>query len=314
MTTQGEDGVAANEREKSFTYRVGNALSTQVANAVAVIIVGVAASAYGSLSRDDQVRNILFGVIVVLFVVTIGTQIWLRNAFLRLRRANAKGMADPGFYDVVRRRLERDLTVGYEDIAAGRWRVFASEVPRESAQLLRDLHEVPGANKILRAADLTTNPQLLETRSEYLAENRRFIASGGVIKRLYVVWRRDLESAEFAVNILALIGQHRSIGVQCGLVVRDRLRPDQAVDFVVFGTGAVLIEEEQGDADYVSGRSSVEFRSVARWIDTFDQLWPLDGLQAPVTRLQQYEATARRLLDGESWDAMRIGKALDSVD
>ena len=282
-----------------------------MANVVAVFIIGVVASACGSLSRDDQLRNVLFGLVVVLIAVIIGTQIWLRNAYLRLRRANAKGMADPGLYDVVRRRVERDLTVGYEDIAAGRWRMYASEVPRESTQLLQDVLDAPSSDNVVRATDLTTNPQLLETRSEYLAANRRFISSGGVIKRLFIVWRRDLESA---AGFLALVRQHRSIGVQCGLAVRDRLRPDQAVDFVVFGTGAALIEEEQGDADYVGGRSSVDFRNVGRWIDTFDQLWPLNGVPTPVMRLQQYEATARQSLDAESWDAVRVGKALDSVD
>jgi hypothetical protein len=306
--------VAANEREKGLAFRIGDALSTQVANAVAVVIVGVVASAYGSLGRDDQLRNVLFGLVVILIAVIIGTQIWLRNAYLRLRRANAKGMADPGLYDVVRRRVERDLTVGYEDIAAGRWRMYASEVPRESTQLLHDVLEAPSSDNVVRATDLTTNPHLLETRSEYLAANRRFISSGGVIRRLFIVWRRDLESAEFAAGFLALMAQHRSIGVQCGLAVRDRLRPEQAVDFVVFGMGAVLIEEEQGDADYVGGRSSVDFRSVGRWIDTFDQLWPLNGAPTPVMRLQQYEATARQSLDAESWDAVRVGKALDSVD
>jgi len=305
--------MGADSNDKDLTYRIGDAVTSQVANTLYAII-GLAIPTYSWISGSGQVKNILLIAETVLIVVVIGSQVWLRGAYLRLRRASARSMSNPPYYELMRRQFERDVTANYEDIAIGRMRSFASDVPRISIQLLRGLAELVGSPKIVRATDLTTNPQLLGSRSEYLTENRRFIASGGVIKRLFIVRRTDLENAEFARALLALIDQHRSFGVQCGIEVRERLRPEQAVDFVVFGTGAVLIEEEQGDAGYTSGRSSVDFRTVGRWIDVFDEIWPVNGVPTPVLRLQQFEATARQLLTENSWDALRVGKALDSVD
>ncbi|MFJ6070004.1 hypothetical protein ACIQFU_04040 [Streptomyces sp. NPDC093065] len=43
----------------------------------------------------------------------------------------------------------------------------------------------------------------------------------------------DLARRDFARSLSALVDHHRSLGVQCALAVRDRLRADQAVDFVV---------------------------------------------------------------------------------
>ena len=306
--------LPANERDRNFAYRIGDAVTSQVANVAVGAAVAIATSVYGSLDHDGRAKDVLFGVLVVLSLGVVASQIWLRRAYLRLRRADAKIMADPVFFDLVRRDVERDLAMGYEDIAVGLWRVYASEVQRIGLELLRKLSAPEVSNKVVRATDLTTNPELLGSRSEYLAGNRRFISSGGVVKRLFIVRRQDLLAAGFAEELLALITQHRSIGVQCGIEVRDRLRPEQAVDFVLFGVSGVLIEEQQGDADYLSGRSSVDFRNVDRWIGIFDTLWPENGVPTPVMRLQQYEATVRQLLGENAWDALRVGKALDSVD
>jgi len=305
--------MGADDRDKDLAYRIGSAATSSAAGTVYTLI-GLLMTVFGGLSHTGQLTKVLLGAETVLIIGIVASQAWLRGAYLRLRRAKPKAMADPTYFDLMRHQIERDLTAGYEDIADGRLRVFATDVVRLSLQLLRTLTKADGSIKVVRATDLTTNPHILSGRSEYLAENKRFIASGGVIKRLFIVRRSDLESAEFAAPLLDLIGQHRSLGVQCGIAVRDRLRPDQAIDFVVFGTGAVLIEEEQGDADYTSGRSSIEFKGVDRWIGTFDQLWPVDGVPTPVMRLQQYEATARQQLDENKWDALRVGAALDSVD
>jgi hypothetical protein len=305
--------MGADKPDKDLTYRIGDAFTSQVANTFYAII-GLLIPIYSWISGSGQVKNILLIVETLLIVVVVGSQVWLRGAYLRLRRANAKAMSDPAFFQLVRHQFECDLTAGYGDIADGRLRVFATEVLRVTLQLLRTLSEAAGSSKIIRATDLTTNPRLLEKRSEYLAENRRFIIAGGVVKRLFIVWRRDLESDDFAASLLSLIEQHRAIGVQCGIAVRDRLLPKQAIDFVVFGTGAVIIEDQQGDADYTVGRSSVDFKNVAIWIDIFDTLWPVHGVPTPVARLQQYEATVRQLLNENAWDATRVGRALDSVD
>jgi hypothetical protein len=305
--------MGEDSRDKGFTHHIGAALNSQAAGTI-VGIITLLGPIGAALVRTDQFTYIVIGVETVLLFVVIGSQAWLRRAYLRLRRANAKSMSNPAYFELVQQKIERELTAGYESMADGHQRVYATEVKRRTLQLLRTLGQAPGANKIVRATDLTTDPRLLEGRSEYLAENRRFILSGGAIKRLFIARRQDLLREDYARPMLALFEQHRSIGVQCGLAVLDQLPADQAVDYVIFGDGAVLIEDQQGNVDYTIGRSSVDFKNVDVWIDKYDTIWPVSGVPTPAVRLQRYEAVARQLLNGDKWDALRVGKALDSVD
>ena len=71
---------------------------------------------------------------------------------------------------------------------------------------------------------------------------------------------------------------------------------------------AVLLEEEQGDADYRRGRSSVYFKQVERWAGRFESVWGHGSDSAPFT-LQSYEAAVRPLLDAETWNEPAIQRA-----
>jgi hypothetical protein len=101
--------------------------------------------------------------------------------------------------------------------------------------------------------------------------------------------------------------------VQCGIAVRDRLRADQAIDFVVFANAAVLVEEEQGDAEYTRGRSSVYFKSVERWSGRYESVWG-HGAQAAPFVLQTYEVAARPMLEpGAVWDEAKAAGAVERL-
>ena len=305
--------MGVDQRDKDMVDRVGAIVSSPALGTL-VGAAGLLITVFGWLNGAGDVKDALLAAETALVIWVVGTQMWLHGAYVRLRRANARVMADPAFFDAMRRQLEREITSGYEDIADGRLRVYATEVARVSVLLLRTLADCAGSAKVIRATDLTTDPRLLASRSEYLAENKRFIAAGGVIKRLFICRLADLQSREFADALLSLITQHRSIGVQCGLGVRERLRADQAIDMIIYGTGAVIIEDEQGDVDYTSGRSSIDFKLVGRWIDMFDSMWPGNGVPTPVMRLQYYETTVRQMLDEGRWDAQTVRRALDAVD
>jgi hypothetical protein len=237
----------------------------------------------------------------------------MREAYIHLRRANnLRTMDDARYYDLVRSELERELLSDYGEIADGHLRVYASGVPRLSVLLVKTLIEARSEPQRILAADLTTNPTLLAQRREYIAANRRFTESGGRIDRLFIVYRDDLVTQDFARSLLELIGQHRDLGVTCGLAVRDRLRAEQAVDVVVFASAAVLVEEEQGDADYQRGRSSVYFKGVERWIGRFETVWGHGADSAPRI-LQAYEAAARPMLDAAAWDDDRVASTVDAL-
>jgi hypothetical protein len=249
----------------------------------------------------------------LLVLVLVAWHVWMREAYIHLRRANnLRTMDDARYYDLVRSELERELLSDYGEIADGHLRVYASGVPRLSVLLVKTLIEARSEPQRILAADLTTNPTLLAQRREYIAANRRFTESGGRIDRLFIVYRDDLVTQEFARSLLELIGQHRDLGVTCGLAVRDRLRAEQAVDVVVFASAAVLVEEEQGDADYQRGRSSVYFKGVERWIGRFETVWGHGADSAPRI-LQAYEAAARPMLDTDAWDDDRAASTVDAL-
>ncbi|MEU6352913.1 hypothetical protein ABZ896_26900 [Streptomyces sp. NPDC047072] len=289
-----------------------NLLISPVLNAfigLAGIVVPVAAW----VNDQAGVKNALFIVETVLVVWLTAGHFWLRSRYITLRRANnLKAMDNALYYESVRGQLEQELISDYGEIADGHLRVYASEVPRLSVLLVKTLVDSRTDPLRILAADLTTNPSLLTQRREYLSANRRLLEAGGTIQRLFICYRADLLREDYARNLLELISMHRQMGVTCGLAVRDRLRADQAVDVVILSSAAALVEEEQGDADYTRGRSSVYFKGVERWIGRFESVWG-HGADSAVTVLQSYESGVRPLLDGSSWDADRATRAVDQL-
>ncbi|MBZ6083470.1 hypothetical protein KVH02_21910 [Streptomyces olivaceus] len=287
--------------------RVADALSSQVLNAV-VGIAGIAIPIAAWVAEKSLLRDVLLGAETVLLLLMVANHMWLRRIYIQLRRANDRHMADARYFALVRQQLERELIAGFGEIADGHLQVYASEVPRLSVLLFQALIDSGSEPKRVLAADLTTSPDLLTQRREYLAVNRRLIESGGTVQRLFICWQDDLARHDFARSLLALVDHHRSLGVQCALGVRDRLRADQAVDFVVVSKAAVLLEEEQGDTDYRRGRSSVYFKHVERWAGRFESIWGHGSDSAPFV-LQSYEATARPMLDAGTWDDAAVREA-----
>ncbi|WP_326655600.1 hypothetical protein [Streptomyces sp. NBC_01750] len=290
--------------------RITNALGSPALGAV-VGIAGLAVPVIGWAVERVNLKVLLL-VQSVLILVLVAGHLWVRKAYIHLRKANnLKAMDDARYYDLVRSQLERELISDYGEIADGHLRVYASEVPRLSVLLIKTLTEAHSEPQRILAADLTTNPALLTQRREYIAANRRFTEAGGRIDRLFIVYRADLVKADFAGPLLELIGHHRDLGVTCGLAVRDRLRADQAVDVVVFAAAAVLVEEEQGDAEYNRGRSSVYFKGVERWTGRFESVWGHGADSAPRI-LQAYEAAVRPMLDADAWDDDRAARTVDT--
>lgn len=289
---------------RDVSTRVADALSSQALNAL-VGLAGVIIPVWAWVAQRSMVKDALLAAETVLLLLMVANHMWLRRIYIQLRRANDRHMSDARYFAHVREQLERELMAGFGEIADGHLQVYASEVPRLSVLLFQALIDSPAEPKRVLAADLTTSPNLLTQRREYLTVNRRLIEAGGTVQRLFICWQDDLGRQDFARSLLALVDHHRSLGVQCALAVRDRLRADQAVDFVVIAKAAVLMEEEQGDADYRQGRSSVYFKQVERWAGRFESIWGHGSDSAPFT-LQSYEAAVRPMLDAGTWDASAV--------
>lgn len=288
--------------------RIAEALSSQSLNAL-IGIVGLVVPVVAWAMQQKDLTNIVLVGETVLLLLMIANHMWLRRIYIQLRRANDRDMADARYFALIRSQLERDLIADFGEIADGHLQVYASEVPRLSVLLFNVLIDSGAQPQRVLAADLTTNPNLLTARREYLAVNRRLIEAGGTVQRLFICWTADLVEADFARSLLQLVDHHRSLGVQCALAVRDRLRADQAIDFVVIAGAAVLVEEEQGDAEYLRGRSSVYFKQVERWAGRFESVWGHGSLSAPFA-LSGYESRVRPMLAARDWDEEAVRMAV----
>jgi hypothetical protein len=293
----------------------GQAISALASPALANVIglAGIITPIIAWANSGRGVKNVLLIAETVIVLVLVVTHIWLRRRFITLRRANNLGaMDDAHYYDLVRAQLESELFAEYGEIADGHLRVYSSEVPRISVMLVKTLITSRAEPQRILAADLTTDPSLLTRRREYLTANRQLIESGGTINRCFIAYAEDLAREDYARDLLQLISHHRQLGVICGLAVRDRLRAEQAVDYIVFAAAAVLVEEEQGDVDYAKGRSSVYFKGVGRWIQRFESVWGQGADSAPMV-LQKYETLTRPMLDGGIWDSGRVKEGVDTL-
>lgn len=251
---------------------------------------------------NSFVKDLLLAVEMLIVIAMASYLFWLRRAYIQLRRANAKSMSDAKYFEAIRKELETSLINDFDEIADGNLHVYAAEVPRLSVMLYRVLLEAECEPRRIVATDLTIDPRILSQRHDYLAVNQRFMEAGGVVKRIFICRLNDLVRRSFATDLLELISHHRSMGVQCGLAVREWLSAEQAVDFVVVGLAAVLIEEEQGDEKYAVGRSSVSFKSARKWAARFETIWnpELETYSAPA-RLRHYETAVRASLENGTW-------------
>lgn len=294
--------------QREARTRVSDALDSNTLNAV-VGIAGLAIPAAGWAVAHVAPWQVVIAQTVLILILVAG-RLWSNRTHIRLRRTNSiEAMDDTPFYDAIRSRLERTLTSDYRGIADGHLSVFAGEVPRLSVTLIDTLIDIASRPERILAADRTTNPSLLTQRRDYLNANRRFIEKGGRIDRLFIVKRDRLLDRDFARDLLNLIAHHRQLGVICGLAVRERLSPQEAVDAVVFAHAAVLIEDEQGDAAYTEGRSTVHFKNIDTYIRRFTHAWE-QGVGAP-TALTAYENAVVSLLD--AWDERQVSAIVDAL-
>jgi hypothetical protein len=300
--------MRAEQRGQEPLARLGSVLGSQAMSAALTIITLIVTVA-GWIAHSPDAKNIFLGAETLLVMSVSGGYMWLHRKYIRLRRANSRQMSDPAFFDLVRSPFEDELTSDYEDIADGWLWLYAERVREVTRDLIRKLVESSSSVRRVRAVDLTTDPDLLATRLTYLAMNKTFIEAGGKVERVFVCRQEDLTNQKFCERFLKLVEAHRQIGVHCGLAVWDLLSSELAMDFVVYGTGAVLVEQEQGTVDYKRGRSCVYFKNIDRWIAKFEALWDVGGTPSAALRLQSYEAAARAF-PGDVWDTERINESL----
>jgi len=287
---------------KDITDRVADILTSPVLS-VLVGIAGVAMPVIAWVGHRAETANIVLALETVLLLFLVAGQVRLRQSHALVRRPANHRMSDPAYFDLVRRDLEADIVADFEDLADGHLTAYAAATTRLATLLLKTLTDSPVQPKLALATDLAAPLGLLAAPQarEYLAENRRLIEAGGEVRRILVSWAADLATEDYARDLQALVDSQRSAGVQCGLAVRDHLRPEQAVDFLVVSRAAVSVQDDRHDPGLTRGRNTIHFKNVDRWAQRHESLWG-HGPHSATSRLAHYETTIRPMLASGSWD------------
>jgi len=275
------------------------ASSTGVNTMIGIVGLAIPAAAY--VTRHGAAREVLLVALAVVIVGLVIRDQWLKDRQVTAWRGDPSEMANAKFFKEIERDVVARTLSQMEDLADGYLRVFASEVSYISVLLFRTLTNSEIGGKLVQATDLTRDPAVLMTRRDYLGVNRHLIRSGGSVQRIFICKVENLTRKQFAEDLLTLVGQHRSIGVLCGLAVWDTLTAHQAIDFVIFSGSAVLVEDEQGDEGYQNGRSTVHFKRLEIWCNTFQALWEANETASAAERLAHYEEIVRRQLVANEW-------------
>jgi len=289
--------------------RVINLLSSTGVNTL-VGVIGLATPLIAYALEREIIKDAALGASMIIIVGLVVKAQYLRSAGVTLRRAHAEEMADPLFFKEVEAAILERSIHHVDELADGYVTIYSSEVPLMSVLLYRVLAESKRANRRVRATDLTTNPDVLMSRLDYLAANRHLVKSGGSIERVFICYRQKLLDETFARNLVKLISQHRSLGVVCGIAVRDLLRAEDAMDAVVFDRAAVLVESEQANIEYTTGWSTIHFKRVETWIGRFDRVWQQNETPSATALLADYESAVRPMLTANTWDGARVTEAL----
>ncbi len=286
------------KRDNGSALRI---LGSREASAV-ISIAGLLIPLLAWLEKSTASAQIAIACLAVLVLLQAARFEWSKRRELRFQRPVVSEMSDPGFFEKISSEIERQLRERADDLVDGYLRPLAGEIPVTYQLLYRTLTEDNGASKRVLATDLTKNPELLLTRREYLAANRRLIESGGSVDRVFICTLDDLATESFSRDILSLIEKHRSIGVNVGLAVRDFLPAILALDYVVFGNAAAIVEEEQANSEYTTGRSTLYFKRVDKWARLFGDLWRPNETPAATALLGTYAAAASVMHQNGNWD------------
>lgn len=301
---------AGTSSPKDMADRVADALSSPVLN-VLVGIAGVAMPVIAWASHRAEAAGTVLAVETMLVLFLVVSHVWLRRSHALVRRPAGRGMSDPVYFDLVRGHLESDIVADFEDLADGHLTAYAADAADVVVFLLRTLTDSPVQPKLALATNLVALPEMLAAPQarEYLGENRRLIEAGGEVRRILVCWAADLVTENYARELLALVEGQRSLGVQCGLAVRDHLRPEQAVDFIVFSRAAVSVQEDRADPGRTGGRNTFHFKNVNRWRLHAAELRPTCSLRTKAALGVAGGAAGGVLAaagDGESRDGERV--------
>jgi len=160
-------------------------------------------------------------------------------------------------------------------LRAGFVKLYGDEVQRVQKEFFDYLDPRSEIENTILASDVTLHPDILLTRIVYHERNKEFIASGGTIKRLFLVPDEKLFEKEFVKDFIRILQINNDAAIDIGILPFSLLKKEQIIDFIVYGNAAVLVEDMQADISYFMGRSELKFvaSEVKFYTDSFKSLW-----------------------------------------
>jgi len=138
-------------------------------------------------------------------------------------------------------------------------KLYGKEVKDVQVSLIDYLYEFDSNDRVIKTVDLTTNPELWLTRKEYMEKNRLLIENGGKIFRILVIDVKNLKYNNFKENLIKLCKKFLEIGVNLRICDLRNLSSEEAEDFIIYDTFAVLVENKQADEEYKLASSTLYF-------------------------------------------------------
>lgn len=126
----------------------------------------------------------------------------------------------------------------------------------------------------IRATDIVRRLDLWPARTAYVRANESFLKAGGTIERIFILSSDLLTSDDDAKKLASILEMHATMGVKVGLQFSDVLRNEDLEDFIVYADDCVLLEVEQADVDFATGKVTVFFDadSVTKYRRKFETL------------------------------------------
>jgi len=176
----------------------------------------------------------------------------------------------PKFLEIVHHEKEKYLD-NFINLKSGYISFFGTEILNIQSGWLES-----GKFKTIRTLDLTVDPSIILTRHRYIKANKEFINSnGGIIKRIFLIKKSDIENIVFLNNLLLAIKLQKDMGVLLGIQSLDELIPEEKQDFILYDDFSVLIEEKQANSDYSFGKSTAYFdkNKIKKYEELFENIW-----------------------------------------
>jgi hypothetical protein len=252
--------------EKNETsYAAWIAALAAVASAIAAVFMGFNARGSSLSAATWPLLSGIEAVIIGILAVYLARRPLL--ALPRGLRVQNRHMVESLF-----RSVSRGVDEQLRELRSSRISLYGRHVLNAQVSLMEATSEHKDGR--IRATDIVLRLDLWPKRTAYLRANESFLKAGGTIERIFIISSDLLTSDDDAKRLGSILEMHAAMGVKVGLQFSDVLRHEDIEDFIVYANDCVLLEVEQADVNFATGKATVFFDadSVRKYRGKFETL------------------------------------------